>query len=70
MAFRHELSDNHGSYTGTFVSEVEHWQVGDVFTTGDGRALRITAISASEKSINRPAYTDRWNVEAAEPGAV
>lgn len=68
MAFRHELSDNDGSYTGTFVSEVERWQVGDVFTTGDGRALRITAISASEKSIDRPAYTDRWNVEAAGSG--
>ena len=67
VAFRHELSDRHGSYTGTFVTEVERWQVGDVFTTGDGRALRITAISASEGSAGRPAYTDRWDVEAAGP---
>jgi hypothetical protein len=66
-AFRHELSDKHGSYTGTFVTDVERWQVGDIFTTGDGRTLRITAISASEKSTNRPAYTDRWSVEAAHP---
>jgi hypothetical protein len=67
VAFRHELSDRHGSYTGTFVTDKESWQVGDTFTTGDGRTLRITAISASERSTNRPAYTDRWNVEAAQP---
>ena len=65
--FRHELSDMHGSYTGTFVTQVERWQVGDVFITGDGRTLRITAIAASEGSSNRPAYTDRWSVEAAHP---
>ena len=67
VAFRHELGDRHGSYTGTFVTEIERWKVGDIFTTGDGRTLRITAISASEKSNNRPAYTDRWSVEAARP---
>lgn len=67
VSFRHELSDRQGSYTGTFVTEIERWQVGDIFTTGDGRTLRITAISASERSNNRPAYTDRWNVEAAQP---
>ena len=67
VAFRHELSDRHG-YTGTFVTEIERWDVGDIFTTGDGRTLRITAISASERSNNRPAYTDRWSVEAARPG--
>ena len=67
VVFRHELSDRRGGYTGTFVTEVERWQVGDIFTTGDGRTLRITAISASERSNNRPAYTDRWNVEAAQP---
>jgi hypothetical protein len=65
LAFRHELSDGHGSYTGTFVTEIERWQVGDVFTTGDGRTLRITAIASPGQSRNRPAYTDRWDVEAA-----
>jgi hypothetical protein len=67
VSFRHELSDRHGGYTGTFVTEVERWQVGDIFTAGDGRTLRITAISASERSTDRPAYTDRWHVEAAQP---
>ena len=66
-AFRHELSDKHGSYTGTFVSEIERWQVGDIFTTGDGRTLRITAITTPGQSINRPTYTDRWHVETAQP---
>jgi len=68
VAFRHELSDSHGSYTGTFVTEIERWQVGDIFTTGDGRTLRITAISASERSHNGPAFTDLWSVEAARSG--
>jgi hypothetical protein len=68
-AFRYELCDRHGSYTGTFVTEIEAWQVGDVFTAGDGRALRITAITAPERSNSRPAYTDRWNVEAVQPQA-
>jgi hypothetical protein len=67
VAFRYELCDNNGSYTGTFVTEIERWQIGDVFTTGDGRTLRITAITAPERSNNRPAYTDRWNVEAVQP---
>ena len=66
-AFRYELCDRYGSYTGTFVTETERWQVGDVFTTGDGQALRITAISAAGRSSQRPAYTDRWNVEAVKP---
>jgi len=26
----YELCDAHGSYTGTFVTEIERWQVGDV----------------------------------------
>jgi hypothetical protein len=68
-AFRYELCDRHGSYTGTFVTEIEGWQVGDVFTAGDGRALRITAITAPERSNSRPAYTDRWNVAALQPQA-
>jgi hypothetical protein len=66
-SFRFELCDRHGSYTGTFVTENERWRVGDVFTTGDGQALRITAISAAERSSQRPAYTNRWNVEAIPP---
>ncbi len=66
-AFRYELCDSHGSYTGTFVTEVDRWQVGDVFTTGDGHTFRITAISAPEKSNQRPVYTSRWNVEALQP---
>ena len=66
MAFRYELCDTHGNYVGTFVTEVERWQVGDVFTTGDGRALRITGIAAPERSNQRPAYTDRWKVEAMQ----
>jgi len=64
---RYELCDRHGSYTGTFVTETERWQVGDVFTTGDGHALRITAISAPERSNQRPAFSNRWNVEAIQP---
>jgi hypothetical protein len=52
---------------GTFVTETERWQVGDVFTTGDGHALRITAISAPERSNQRPAFTNRWSVEAIQP---
>ena len=66
MAFRHELCDTAGTYTGTFVTEIEHWQAGDVFATGDGRAFRITSIDASELSNLRPTYTDRWTVEPTE----
>jgi len=64
VAFRYELCDSRGSYTGTFVAETDRWHVGDVFTTGDGQTLRITAISASAVSNQRPVYTNRWNVEA------
>lgn len=63
MAFRHELCDTHGTYKGTFVTDTEHWQIGDDFTDGDGRALRITDIAAPEHSNQRPTYTDRWIVE-------
>ena len=69
VAFRHELCDAHG-YIGTFVTEIEPWQIGDVFTAGDGRALRITDIVAPERSSERPAYTDRWNVEPTEGAPV
>jgi hypothetical protein len=63
MAFRHELCDTHGTYKGTFVTDTERWQIGDDFTDGDGRALRITDIAAPEQSNQRPTYTDRWIVE-------
>ena len=63
VAFRHELCDTHGTYKGTFVTDTEHWQIGDDFTDGDGRALRITDIAAPEHSNQRPTYTDRWIVE-------
>ena len=69
MAFRHELCDVHGRYIGTFVTEIERWQIGDAFTAGDGRALRITDIVAPERSSERPVYTDRWNVEPTEAPA-
>lgn len=63
VAFRHELCDTHGTYKGTFVTDTEHWQIGDDFTDGDGRALRIADIAAPEHSNQRPTYTDRWIVE-------
>jgi hypothetical protein len=63
VAFRHELCDTHGTYKGTFVTDTERWQIGDAFTDGDGRALRITDIAAPERSNQRPTYTDRWIVE-------
>ena len=63
VAFRHELCDTHGTYKGTFVTDTERWQIGDDFTDGDGRALRITEIAAPEHSNQRPTYTDRWIVE-------
>ncbi len=70
MAFRHELCDRHGTYLGTFVTEIERWEIGDVFTAGDGGALRITDIAAPERSSERPAFADRWNVEPTEAAAV
>ena len=63
VAFRHELCDTHGTYKGTFVTDTERWQIGDDFTDGDGRALRITDIAVPEHSNQRPTYTDRWIVE-------
>jgi hypothetical protein len=66
VASRFELRDRHGEYMGTFVTDDESWQSGDVFTTGDGRALRIIETTAPEKSLERPAYTGGWKVEAAE----
>jgi hypothetical protein len=63
VAFRHELCDRHGNYVGTFVTKSEHWQIGDAFTSGNGEALRIIGVTAPEQSSDRPAFTDRWNVE-------
>jgi hypothetical protein len=63
VAFRHELRDTHGTYIGTFVTDTERWQIGDAFTDGDGRALRITDLATPEHSNQRPTYTDRWIVE-------
>ena len=60
---RHELCDTHGTYIGTFVTDTERRKIGDAFTDGDGRALRITDIGAAEHSNQRPTYTDRWIVE-------
>jgi len=64
VAFRYELCDRDGTYRGTFVAGTDRWQVGDVFTTGDGHTLRITAISPAQSSSQRPAFTNRWKVEA------
>ena len=66
MAFRHELCDTHGTYIATFVTDTERWQIGDAFTDGDGRPLRITDIAAPEHSNQRPTYTDRWIVEPTQ----
>lgn len=66
MASRYELCDRHGDYIGTFVTDQERWQLGDVFTTGDGRALRIIGTTVPEQSHERPAYTGGWKVEAVE----
>jgi hypothetical protein len=62
-SFRYELCNRRDNYTGTFVTNVEQWQIGDVFTSGDGRPLRITAIIAPEQSRERSSYTGAWEVE-------
>lgn len=62
-SFRYELCNGRGDYAGTFVTDVEQWQIGDVFTSGDGRPLRITAINAPRQSRDRPSYTGAWDVE-------
>ena len=46
------------------MTETDRWEVGGVFTTGDGLTLRIVDVSAPDLSKERPAYTNRWNVEA------
>jgi hypothetical protein len=45
-----------------FVTETEHCQIGDVFTTG----LRITDFVAPERSQDRPVYAGGWNVQPVE----
>ena len=62
-AFRHELCDNLGGYLSTFVTGTDAWQIGDGFTTGNGRGFRIIGISDPGASGDRPAFTDRWTVE-------
>ncbi len=65
MGSRYELRDRHGDYLGTFVTD-ESWQLGDVFSTGDGSAFRIVGTTAPEQSPERPAFTGGWTVEAVE----
>jgi hypothetical protein len=66
VASRYELRDGRGDYVGTFVTDDECWQVGDVFRTGDGLALRIIGTTTPEQSRERPAFTAGWSVEAVE----
>lgn len=63
---RYELRDRQGRYQGTFVTDDRVRQVGDVFTTGDGRVLRIVGIAVPEQSLERPAYAGGWVVDAVE----
>ena len=66
-ASRYELRDRKGEYVGTFVTGARSWQTDDVFTTGDGRVLRIIRIAAvPQGSRERPAYTGGWTVEPVE----
>jgi hypothetical protein len=64
-ASRYELSDRNGGYLGTFVSSDPGRQIGDVFTTGDGKVLRIVGLAEPEQSAGRPAYAGGWIVEPA-----
>jgi hypothetical protein len=71
VTYRYELRLGDGSYAGTFVTDVPNWQVGDTFTTGDGRDLRITQIvpvELIEVSSERPAFA-QWEVEPAVAAA-
>ena len=65
-AWRYELRDREGHYQGTFVTDDCGRQIGDVFTTGDERVLRIIGIAAPERSLDRPSYAGGWIVEAVE----
>ncbi len=64
---RYELRDGDGNYAGTFVTTVPDWHVGDTFTTGDGRSLRITEIvppELIEAAPERPKH-EQWEVAPA-----
>ena len=66
-ASRYELRDRKGDYVGTFVSDNCNWQIGDVFTTGDRRVLRIIGIATvTQQSREQPAYTGGLMVESVE----
>jgi hypothetical protein len=64
--WRYELRDRKGDYQGTFVTDDRGRQIGDVFTTGDDRVLRIIGIAEPQRSLERPAYAGGWIVEAVE----
>jgi hypothetical protein len=64
---RYELRDSDGNYAGTFVTTVQEWHVGDTFSTGDGRSLRITGIvppELIEAAPERPRH-EQWEVAPA-----
>lgn len=66
-ASRYELRDRKGEYVGTFVTGARSWQTDDVFTTGDGRVLRIIGIaSVPQRSRDSPVYTGGLIVEPVE----
>ena len=65
-ASRYELREG-GGYSGTFVTDGGIWQIGDVFTTGDGRVLRVIGIVAvPQRSRERPIYTGGFIVEPVQ----
>ncbi|HEY0414926.1 MAG TPA: hypothetical protein VGC78_00955 [Gaiellaceae bacterium] len=63
-AGRYELRYGDGGYAGTFVTTSPTWEVGDVFSTGDGRTLRITNIVPPQliEPSDRPKH-GLWEVE-------
>lgn len=66
-ACRYKLRDRRGDYVGTFVSDARTWRADDIFTTGDGRVLRVVGVAAvPERSPGRPAYSGGLIVEAVE----
>jgi len=61
-----ELRNSDGDDAGTFRTVAPDWRVGDIFRTGDGRRLRITAIPLEPTAQ----FVDRstsgvWEVEPA-----
>lgn len=66
-ASRYELRNDQGGYVGTFVTDDRGWQTDDVFTTGDGRLLRIVGIAdVPVRSRDRPAFAGGLIVEPVE----